>query len=75
MRDDVPAQRARREEASDTLSSARSVARVTLHYRCIVPEAEAREARTIGSDNLIPAPLAQSAERLHGKEKVYGSIP
>ena len=21
------------------------------------------------------APLAQSAERLHGKEKVYGSIP
>ena len=22
-----------------------------------------------------PAPLAQSAERLHGKEKVYGSIP
>jgi hypothetical protein len=27
------------------------------------------------SDNLKPAPLAQSAERLHGKEKVYGSIP
>jgi len=26
--------------------------------------------------NLVPlAPLAQSAERLHGKEKVYGSIP
>jgi hypothetical protein len=24
---------------------------------------------------LKPAPLAQSAERLHGKEKVYGSIP
>ena len=22
-----------------------------------------------------PAPLAQSVERLHGKEKVYGSIP
>ena len=75
MRDDVPAHRARRGEASDTLSSPRSVARVTLHYRCTVPEVWAREARTIGSDNLIPAPLAQSAERLHGKEKVYGSIP
>jgi hypothetical protein len=24
---------------------------------------------------LVAAPLAQSAERLHGKEKVYGSIP
>ena len=23
----------------------------------------------------VAAPLAQSAERLHGKEKVYGSIP
>jgi hypothetical protein len=23
----------------------------------------------------LVAPLAQSAERLHGKEKVYGSIP
>ena len=27
------------------------------------------------SDNRTHAPLAQSAERLHGKEKVYGSIP
>ena len=26
-------------------------------------------------DNSTIAPLAQSAERLHGKEKVYGSIP
>ena len=26
-------------------------------------------------DKLKQAPLAQSAERLHGKEKVYGSIP
>jgi hypothetical protein len=25
--------------------------------------------------SLLLAPLAQSAERLHGKEKVYGSIP
>jgi hypothetical protein len=24
---------------------------------------------------IVDAPLAQSAERLHGKEKVYGSIP
>ena len=24
---------------------------------------------------LTPAPIAQSVERLHGKEKVYGSIP
>jgi hypothetical protein len=29
-----------------------------------------RAARVSGQ-----APLAQSAERLHGKEKVYGSIP
>jgi hypothetical protein len=27
------------------------------------------------SGNGRQAPLAQSAERLHGKEKVYGSIP
>ncbi len=26
-------------------------------------------------NNSRQAPLAQSAERLHGKEKVYGSIP
>ena len=29
----------------------------------------------VGSRLLSAAPLAQSAERLHGKEKVYGSIP
>ena len=34
-----------------------------------------RKCKTPVSDNLIQAPLAQSAERLHGKEKVYGSIP
>ena len=28
-----------------------------------------------GSEAGAKAPLAQSAERLHGKEKVYGSIP
>jgi hypothetical protein len=28
--------------------------------------------RTVGAEH---APLAQTAERLHGKEKVYGSIP
>ncbi len=27
------------------------------------------------SESTIEAPLAQTAERLHGKEKVYGSIP
>ena len=26
-------------------------------------------------DSMWPAPLAQSAERFHGKEKVVGSIP
>ncbi len=31
--------------------------------------------RVFGLDGLALAPLAQSAERLHGKEKVYGSIP
>jgi hypothetical protein len=65
---------AKREEAGNTLSSPRSVARVTLYYCCAAPEIRA-EARITRSDNLIPAPLAQSAERLHGKEKVYGSIP
>ena len=40
----------------------------------------ARQARQFESGNLgaqsaADAPLAQSAERLHGKEKVYGSIP
>jgi hypothetical protein len=28
-----------------------------------------------GVQSAADAPLAQSAERLHGKEKVYGSIP
>ena len=28
-----------------------------------------------GTRGVADAPLAQSAERLHGKEKVYGSIP
>jgi hypothetical protein len=32
-------------------------------------------AGLVGWIALPPAPLAQSAERLHGKEKVYGSIP
>ena len=31
--------------------------------------------REPGDGSARPAPLAQSAERLHGKEKVYGSIP
>jgi hypothetical protein len=31
--------------------------------------------RKSGDRNAADAPLAQSAERLHGKEKVYGSIP
>jgi hypothetical protein len=30
---------------------------------------------TTASQHIADAPLAQSAERLHGKEKVYGSIP
>jgi hypothetical protein len=43
------------------------------------PECTTRDdglpARNPRSDNQEFAPLAQSAERLHGKEKVYGSIP
>ena len=31
--------------------------------------------RKSGAEGAADAPLAQSAERLHGKEKVYGSIP
>ena len=31
--------------------------------------------REAGAQSAADAPLAQSAERLHGKEKVYGSIP
>jgi hypothetical protein len=31
--------------------------------------------RKSGAQSAADAPLAQSAERLHGKEKVYGSIP
>ena len=31
--------------------------------------------RQTGVHSVADAPLAQSAERLHGKEKVYGSIP
>jgi hypothetical protein len=35
----------------------------------------ARRARRVILPGIPHAPLAQSAERLHGKEKVYGSIP
>jgi hypothetical protein len=73
-KDESPVHGAWREEAGDTLSSPRPVARLTLCY-CRPARGPGREARTTRSDNLIPAPLAQSAERLHGKEKVYGSIP
>jgi hypothetical protein len=34
-----------------------------------------KASRFYGSPRPRAAPLAQSAERLHGKEKVYGSIP
>ena len=34
-----------------------------------------RSARSRCVSFSVVAPLAQSAERLHGKEKVYGSIP
>ncbi len=39
------------------------------------PCMEADRASGTVVDALCAAPLAQSAERLHGKEKVYGSIP
>jgi hypothetical protein len=34
-----------------------------------------RECGSLAVPRPARAPLAQSAERLHGKEKVYGSIP
>jgi hypothetical protein len=40
-----------------------------------VCSAGAAGALPVGSGAHVGAPLAQSAERLHGKEKVYGSIP
>ena len=45
-----------------------------VYKRCAGPDDAARDAEP-QVRQLKPAPLAQSAERLHGKEKVYGSIP
>jgi hypothetical protein len=39
-----------------------------------VPESISHRGGACVSFSVV-APLAQSAERLHGKEKVYGSIP
>ena len=41
----------------------------------VTHERLAEFARARVYPSLLLAPLAQSAERLHGKEKVYGSIP
>ena len=43
----------------------------TSDQRCAWPE----ETRQSAKPQVRQAPLAQSAERRHGKEKVYGSIP
>jgi hypothetical protein len=42
---------------------------------CMLSESQQRGPRRPGTRDADAAPLAQSAERLHGKEKVYGSIP
>ena len=47
------------------------------YCRRVVYALQARqlESGSSGRQGAADAPLAQSAERLHGKEKVYGSIP
>ena len=47
-----------------------------LDERCdtVPPNPISRQAQDRVTYSLL-APIAQSAERLHGKEKVYGSIP
>jgi hypothetical protein len=42
---------------------------------CMLSESQQRGSGRPGTRDAAGAPLAQSAERLHGKEKVYGSIP
>jgi hypothetical protein len=44
---------------------------------CRMSSSASPRTRSAWADTIArpPAPLAQSAERLHGKEKVYGSIP
>jgi hypothetical protein len=45
------------------------------HRTDLVAEADRSRLAALVRPARRPAPLAQSAERLHGKEKVYGSIP
>jgi hypothetical protein len=42
---------------------------------CMLSQSQQRGSGRPGTHDAGGAPLAQSAERLHGKEKVYGSIP
>ena len=42
---------------------------------CMLTQSQQRGPVATGTPDAVGAPLAQSAERLHGKEKVYGSIP
>ena len=49
--------------------------RRTPEKSCVRLEHQVDAGRYTTNDMTRTAPLAQSAERLHGKEKVYGSIP
>jgi hypothetical protein len=77
------APRCRRHDARSTVSSPTlagvPVVVMSATLDAVTPQSKAsghcRKVRNPRSDNQKQAPLAQSAERLHGKEKVYGSIP
>jgi hypothetical protein len=54
------------------------VHRIILTRVSVAPDTGGADYRSAGwpvYSRLSLAPIAQSAERLHGKEKVYGSIP
>ena len=65
------------DELTSTLGRVRAL--VFVHSPCWGRVAQAVSGRVRPDPRALPravhAPLAQSAERLHGKEKVYGSIP
>ncbi len=65
----------RQEYGKLSYASVGATRRRRTHQRCARPGEAGASTKPPVSDNLIQAPLAQSAERLHGKEKVYGSIP
>ncbi len=60
-------------DARNTVSSPSLVRDRTVPALCTIPVTACKLKPQVRPTKL--APLAQSAERLHGKEKVYGSIP